>query len=309
MSLRIRTNVSSLVAQRHFGSSNRQVQIHMERLSSGKRINKAADDAAGLAISEVIRADLRSLNQARRNTNDGVSLVQVAEGALNEVTNIVVRLRELAVQSASDTLGKRERQYLNKEFMQLKDEIDRITFSTEFNGTNLLTGNGKQLPQALRKNHQFPPLEIQVDKDYHVLEDSLTVRSPLNIIRANLERINSLTYGEGSLGIGRADDEEGTRVDNKPDAQKSIDTLDKAVQKISSYRAELGALQNRLGSTDQNLGIRIENLSEARSRIVDADYALETAKFTQWSILAQAGSSVLAQANQLPEIALQLLKN
>lgn len=308
MALRIRTNVMSLIAQRHFSESSGRVQKHMEKLSSGKRINKAADDAAGLAISEVIRSDLRSLAQARRNTNDGVSLIQVAEGSLNEVGNIVIRLKELAVQAASDTISTKERNYLNLEFMQLKDEIDRISLSTEFNGTRLLTGKSDNLPQSILDQHQFPPFEIQIDKDYNEDIDALDKRNPVNIIRLNFEKINAMTEGEGSLNLGNASNEEGTKVSDKVSAQGSMRVLDEAVQKVASYRAILGSLQNRLESTDRNLGVRMENLSTARSRIADADFASETAEYTQSNILQQAGSSVLLQANQLPQIALQLLQ-
>lgn len=308
MALRIRTNVMSLIAQRHFAESSGRVQKHMEKLSSGKRINKAADDAAGLAISEVIRSDLRSLAQARRNTNDGVSLIQVAEGSLNEVGNIVIRLKELAVQAASDTISTKERNYLNLEFMQLKDEIDRISLSTEFNGTRLLTGKSDNLPESILKQHQFPPFEIQIDKDYNEDIDALDKRNPVNIIRLNFEKINAMTEGEGSLNLGNAANEEGTKVSDKVSAQGSMRVLDEAVQKVASYRAILGSLQNRLESTDRNLGVRMENLSTARSRISDADFASETAEYTQSNILQQAGSSVLLQANQLPQIALQLLQ-
>ncbi|MCB9228067.1 MAG: flagellin FliC [Deltaproteobacteria bacterium] len=308
MTLRIRTNVMSLIAQRHFSDSSSRVQKHMERLGSGRRINKAADDAAGLAISEIIRSDLRSLAQSRRNTNDGISLIQVAEGGLNEVGNIMVRLKELAVQAASDTISNRERQYLNLEFMQLKDEVDRISLSTEFNGTRLLTGSAEDLPEPIKAQHQAPPFEIQVDKDYHPETDSLSKDNPVNIIRLDFRKINAMVEGEGSLKLGRPSDEEGTRVDNKPSAQQSMRILDEAVNKVASYRAILGAYQNRLESADRNLGIRMENLSAARSRIADADFANETAEYTQGSILQQAGSSILSQANQLPKIALQLLQ-
>ena len=307
MSLRIRTNVMSLVAQRHFGRSGSNVTKYMEKMSSGHRINRSADDAAGLAISEVVRADIRSLSQARRNTVDGVSLIQVAEGSLNEITNIVVRLKELAVQGASDTIGDREREYLNLEFMQLKDEIERISLATEFNGTRLLTGKSENLPDPILERHQKPPFEIQVDKDYDERMDSLDLPNPVNIIRLNFEKINAMTEGEGSLGIGSPRNEEGTRVDSKESAQQSIRLLDSAVSKIAGYRAHLGSLQNRLEATDRNLGIRIENLSAARSRIIDADFASETAQYTQWNILQQAGASVLSQANQMPQVALQLL--
>ncbi|NRA43759.1 MAG: flagellin FliC [Oligoflexales bacterium] len=309
MPLRIRTNVMSLISQRHFGQSETRVKKHMERLASGHRINRAADDAAGLAISESIRSDVRSLAQARRNTVDGVSLIQVAEGSLNEIGNIVIRLKELAIQGASDNISSRERGYLNLEFMQLKDEIDRISLSTEFNGTRLLTGKAENLPEPILEKHQMPPFEIQVDIDYHELVDSLDIDNPVNIIRLNFENLNAMTEGENSLGIGSPANEEGTRVDSKVAAQNSIRVLDEAVNKLSSYRATLGSLQNRLESTDRNLAIRIENLSAGRSRIIDADFATESAEYTQWNILNQAGASVLSQANQLPQVALQLLQN
>ena len=308
MSLRIRTNVTSLIAQRNFTQAGERVKRHMEKLSSGKRINKAADDAAGLAISEAIRSDVRSLNQARRNTNDGISLIQVAEGSLNEVGNILIRLKELAIQGSSDTVGNQEREFINLEFMALKNEIDRISLSTEYIGTRLLIGKGEEVDKSLIVNHSKPPLEVQVDKEYNELVDSLEVRNPVDIIRLNFESINALTEGEGSLGIGSPGNEEGTKVSTKESAQNSISVIDKAVDKVSSYRAKLGSLQNRLISTDRNLGIRIENLTVSKSRIADADFANETAELTQWSILQQAGASVLNQANQLPQIALQLLQ-
>ena len=182
MGLRIRTNIQSVNAQRNLQQITQKQAKHIERLSSGFRINKAADDAAGLAISEVLRADIRSLDQARRNANDAVSLVQVAEGGLEEVNNIMIRLRELSIQAASDTVGKRERGYLNREFMALKDEIDRIALSTEYNGTKLLIGNKDVDPELLvDQNHS--PLEIQVGKDYLPGRDSLDSANPINVIR------------------------------------------------------------------------------------------------------------------------------
>ncbi|MEZ4741284.1 MAG: flagellin [Bdellovibrionota bacterium] len=307
MGLRIKTNVMSLIAQRHFGASGAKMAKHMERLSSGERINRAADDAAGFAISEVLRADIRSLAQAKRNTNDGVSLIQVAEGGLSEIGNIMIRLRELAIQSASDTIGPRERGYLNREFIALKDEMDRIAVSTEFNGSRLLTGQA-ELPESLLEDHTFPPLEIQVDKDYIVDVDAADIPNPLDIIKLDFSNMNLMTEGEGSLNLGNARNEEGARVDSKDQAQMAIARIDDAMKKVSSYRAGLGAMQNRLESADRNLSIRIENLGSARSRIRDADFATETSEFTQQSILNQAGASVLTQANQLPQVALQLLQ-
>lgn len=308
MGLRIRTNIQSLTAQRHMGLSTQAVKRHMERLASGSRINRAADDAAGFAIAEVLGADIRSLGQARRNANDAISLVQVAEGGMDEVNSIMIRLRELSIQGASDTIGARERSYLNDEFLALKDEVDRIAMSTKFNGTFLLTGQ-KELPEELMKDHNFSPLEIQVGKDYFLAADALDSPNPINVIRMNLDNMNVTTEGEGSLDIGSSANEEGSNVMTKQAAQLSINRIDTAMQKIAKYRAGLGAMQNRLMSTDRNLGIAIENMGEARSRIKDADFASETAELTQNSILQRAGVSVLAQANQLPTIAMQLLQN
>jgi flagellin len=280
----------------------------MSKLSSGSRINKAADDAAGLAISENLRADIRSLDQAKRNAMDGVSLVQTAEGSLVETNNMLIRLRELAVQSASDTIGHQERAYLDKEFVALKDEIDRIANATEFNGTRLLVGNANSsLPTELQNAEDQFPMEIQIGKDYFVGgADQKDNRNQVNVIKIDFGNINAFTDGEGSLGIGRA--EEGARVDTKTAAQSSIGTLDSAMTRISEYRAYLGSIQNRLGSTIRNLGTTTENLSDAKSRIVDTEFAEETANYTSANILQQAGSSVLSSANQQPQIALNLLK-
>lgn len=306
MGLRIRTNVQSLVAQRHLEQSTEKVNRHSTRLASGYRINRAADDAAGLAISEVLRADVRSLGQARRNASDAISMVQVAEGGLEEVNNIMIRLRELSIQAASDTIGSRERQYLNNEFMQLKDEVDRISISTEFNGTRLLVGN-KELDPTLMDSHNYSPLEIQVGKDFLPGPDSLDAANPIHVIRIDFSNFNTTTEGEGSLGIGSAQNAEGTNVTSKLEAKESLSLIDGAMERVASHRAKLGAFQNRLESTQNNLGTAIENLDMARSRIRDADFALESAELTQSSILQQAGVSVLAQANQLPQIALKLL--
>lgn len=306
MGLRIRTNVQSLVAQRHLSNSTQRVQRQEEKLASGYRINRAADDAAGLAISEVLRADVRSLGQAKRNALDAISMVQVAEGGLEEVNNIMIRLRELSIQAASDTIGTRERQYLNNEFMALKDEIDRVSLSTEFNGTRLLIGR-KEVDESLLSDHNQSPLEIQVGKDFLPGPDSLNAPNPINIIRIGFDDFNATTEGEGSLGIGSSRNEDGTNVETKQAAQNSIDRLDAAMQQVAAYRAKLGAFQNRLETTQSTLGIAIENLGVARSRIRDADFAAESAELTQSTILQQAGVSVLAQANQTPQVALKLL--
>lgn len=303
MGLRMRTNVASLNAQRNLGITTENLKSSMGRLSSGQRINKAADDAAGLAISERLRADIRSLGQAKRNTQDGVSMVQVAEGGLEETSNMLIRLRELSVQAASDTVGNLERGYLNQEFQALRDEIDRIAAVTEFNGTRLLVGNA-ELPDDLKTNHNPVPLEIQVSKDYYESADSLDQRNPVNVIRIDLQGINAFTTGEGSLDIGNSED---IGIDTKQAAQAKLTVLDGAINKVNQYRAYLGSIQNRLGSTLGNLGVEIENLSESRSRIRDTDFAEETAVMTQNNILQQAGASVLGQANVMPQIALSLL--
>lgn len=308
MGLRIRTNIQSLIAQRHLGNSRYDVSRRAEKLASGRRINKAADDAAGLAISENLRADVRSLYQAKRNANDAVAMLQVAEGTLGEVGNIVVRLKELAVQAASDTIGNQERAFLNEEFMALKDEIDRIVLATEFNGTRLLIGKGEGVSEELLDGHNYPPLEIQVGKDFIEPPDHIDARNPVNIIKIDFGKLDARTDGEMSLNIGSVENGDGTRVDSKIGAQQSMLRLEEALVKISSYRSTIGSYQNRLQSTERNLGVSIENLSSAKSRIVDADFALETAEFTQSNILLQAGTSVLAQANQFPSAALELVK-
>jgi len=304
MGIRIRTNVASINAQRRLAVSTGKLSDTMSKLASGSRINKAADDAAGLAISDNMRADMRSLGQARRNANDGISLVQTAEGGLNETANMLTRLRELAVQAASDTVGETERGFVDKEYVALKDEIDRIANSTEFNGTRLLIGEG-DTPEGVANPDGTFPLEIQVGKDFYEGADDVSEANQVNIIKIDLNKLNAFTDGEGSLGLGKA--EEGTRVTTKSSAQNSIAVVDGAITKINDYRSYLGAMQNRLGSAERNLGVQIENVSAAKSRIRDTDFAAETANMTQNSILQQAGASVLSQANTQPQIALKLL--
>lgn len=307
MGLRVQTNISSLNAQRNLSVSSLLLAKHTERLSSGYRINKAADDAAGLAISEKFRSEIRGLTQAKRNTSDGISLVQTAEGGLQEISNMLIRLKELTVQAASDTIGDSERGHIQKEFSALKDEIDRIAYSTEFNGTRLLTGQA-DIPEELKINHNPAPLEIQVEPSYLQSVDDLNlIRNPTHIIRINLEKINALTSGEGSLDIGNVMDEEGTRVDKKTFAQQSMQRIDNAINKVNEYRAILGAVQNRMEHTVANTSIMIENLEQAKSRIKDADFAEESSQVVQQGILQKAGISVLSQANQIPDMALKLL--
>ncbi|MEN9826698.1 MAG: hypothetical protein RI953_2443 [Pseudomonadota bacterium] len=307
MGLRIQTNVQSLNSQRNLVASTEANNSSMEKLASGYRINKAADDAAGLAISEKLKADIRGLNMAKRNANDGVSLVQTAEGGLSEVGNILARLRELAVQSSSDTIGNVERGFLNKEYSSLKDEIDRITNATEYNGTRLLVGNQESLDPALVNRSNAYPLEIQVGKDYMGSVDEKGQSNPVNVIRIDLQNLNTNTDSNG-LNLGKSTEDGGTRVDSKESAQQSLGTLDAAIQKVAEYRSYLGAIQSRLGSTINNLSVQSENFAAANSRIRDTDFADETAKLTQSNILKQAGIAVLSQANQSPQAALRLLQ-
>jgi len=248
----------------------------LEKVASGTRINRAADDAAGLAISENMRASIRSIRQDVRNANDGISMIQTAEGGMNEIGNILVRFRELSIQAASDTVTDTERGFIDKEVQQLHSEIDRIANTTEFNGHKLLNGEGGTL-------------DVQVG---------------LN----NSPELDRFSYAAGKtnattdkLGVG------GISVASKEDAQSNLGKIDEAIKMLSGNRAELGALQNRFQSTVNNLGIYDENLSAARSRIYDVDLASETAELTKQNILSQAGVSVLSQANQNSSYALKLL--
>lgn len=307
MGLRIATNTQSLVAQRNLSEAVTKGSNSMEKLSSGYRINRASDDAAGLAISEKLKADIRGLGMAKRNANDGISLVQTAEGGLNEIGNILTRLRELGVQSASDTIGNRERGFLNKEFSALKDEITRIAQSTEFNGTLLLAGSRDGLPEEVTSRSNAYPLEIQIGKEYFSSVDNGSVRNPTNVMRIDIEKINA-TVGADGLNLGASDDESGTNVASKEASQMALSTLDTAISKLADHRSSLGAVQSRLTSTVNNLSIQVENASSSNSRIRDTDFAEETAKFTQANILKQAGVSILSQANSFPQSALSLLR-
>ena len=277
MGLRINTNQTAMAAQRALGVNNKEQGKVLNKLSSGTRITSSADDAAGLAISEKLRAEVRGLNQAKRNANDGVSMIQVAEGGLHEVSNILIRMRELAVQSGSDTLGEQERSFTNKEFQNLKEEVERISSVTEFNNIPLLTS------------------------DSDIYEFQVGIHNDPFRDRVSLDT-NLLNATQDNLEIG------GMRVDEKESAQESLALISSAIDNISGQRAELGAKQNRLHATIRNLEVSGDNLSVARSRIYDADYAEETASNTRLNILNEASSSVLAQANhQLGRNALKLI--
>lgn len=276
MGLRINTNVSALNAQRTMSQTRLSLDKSLEKLASGSRINHAGDDAAGLAISENLRAQIRGMRQAKRNAQDGVSLIQVSEGGLNEISNILIRLRELAIQAASDTIGDTERQFTDREYQALKQEIDRIANATQFNGTPLLNGKAGIF-------------EVQVGTQNNPILDRVVY---------NGERSDASL---DALKLG------GESVATKQGAQLSLAVIDDGLVRVNSIRADLGALQNRLQSTINNLAIADENLSAANSRIRDTDFAEEVSEMTKNNILMQAGISVLGQANNTNSAAVKLL--
>ena len=293
MGLRIRTNTASVNAQRNLGNSTHALGEDMAKLSSGYRINKSADDAAGLAISETLKAKTRSLEQAKRNANDGVSLIQTAEGSMNEVSNILVRLRELATQASSDTIGNQERSYTNREYVQLVNEIQRISNTTNYNGLPLLSG-----AEATGDDSMFT---IHVGSGDGSIENTDTIQIGTENLKINVEEMG---LGTGSE-VGPVD---GGDEFTRDIAAAKLSVLDNALQIVASNRAYLGAQQSRLNSTINNLGVQTENMKSTNSRIRDVDFADATANFTQNKILQQAGASVLAQANSAPEVALALLR-
>ena len=277
MGLRITTNVPSLNAQKNLVNTQRGLHTAMARLSSGYRINQASDDAAGLAISENLRGLIRGFRQANRNANDGISLVQIAEGSLNEVSNMLIRLRELGTQAASDTIGDTERKFLDVEYQQLKSEMQRITDGTQYNGYDLLNGSGGVI-------------DIQVGVHNNPFLDRISFNA--SAANATLE----------ALGMTAE------TVAVKESAQTSLSVIDNAMTSVNAIRANFGALQNRLQSTSQNLAVVEENYSAANSRIRDTDVASETAEMTRNNIMLQAGISVLQQANSAQQVALKLLQ-
>lgn len=277
MGLRINTNVASVNAQRNLRVTNLDMRKAMERLSSGSRINRAGDDAAGLAISENLKAQIRGYNMAMRNSEDGISLVQVAEGGLNETSNILARLRELGIQAASDTIGVAERGFLDVEYQSLLNEIERVSQATEFNNTKLLNGT-------------TPAMDLQVG-----------IRNIPGVDRITFDASKS-NATVMALGLSELN------VKDKLQAQSSLQQIDQAIQKVAATRADYGALQNRLQATINNLGVSVENLSSANSRVRDADMAVETAEMTRNNIMLQAGISVLGQANTSNQMALKLLQ-
>lgn len=276
MGMRVSTNMAAINAQRNLSGSQRTLGKSMAQLASGSRINIAADDAAGLAISERMKAGIRSARQANRNANDGISMVQTAEGGLNEISNIVTRLRELGIQAASDTVGTVERGFMDKEVQQMKSEIQRISSSTKWGTTNLLDGT-------------TPVFDFQVGIFNSPEADRISFNSSENNAQLDSLQLESLDYT------------------SKEGAQDAISRLDMAQNNVNGMRANLGALQNRLTSTVDNLGVLEENMSAANSRIRDTDVASATSEMTRNNILLQAGTATLAQANQVNQLALKLI--
>ena len=274
MALVVNTNVSSLAAQRNLSINQAQLGRSVERLSSGLRITRAADDAAGLGVSETLRAQIRSINQANRNAGDGISLTQVADGAAATVGSLLSRMRELATQSASGTLGATERSYLDQEFVALRSEIDRIATTTEYNGQPLLSGSS------------------------NTIEVFIGFKSgsgnSLNVALADLD--------VAAVGLT------GASVSTAAAAQTMLSNIDSAISAVATARANYGSIQSRFEVAIQNLTVTAENFTAAESRIRDADIAQETSVFTKNQILTQSGIAILAQANSLPQQALALLR-
>jgi flagellin len=285
MGLRIKTNVGSLVAQRQLDTNRKDMDDSLTKLASGTRINKSADDAAGLAVAENMKAKVRGLAQAKRNAGDGISFLQVAEGGLSELSNTMIRMRELTTQAASDTIGSKERGFLNQEFEQLGQEMTRIKDETEFNGLRVFSTDG------VSENG----LGIQIGVSYR--GEGAKGSAESDVVHTKLSVIpESAITGESGAELGGKDTNE------------IFKAIDDGMSSVTNFRASLGAMQSRMNSAITSIDVSTENLNAAQSRIRDVDYASETAKLTQSKILSQAGTSVLMQANQAPEMALQLLR-
>lgn len=281
MALRINYNYESVASQRNLSTSQSKYGRAIEQLSSGLRINKAADDAAGLAVSEKLKNQVRGLNQAQRNAQDGISLLQTAEGALNETHSLLGRMRELAVQSANDTLSNSDRLHIQDEVNQLLSEVDRIASSTQFNKINLLNGSASAVA-----------LHIGANKETGVNDNEIAVA---------IAASDTTTLAINTLGTTAT-------ITTQSGANSAISALDAAIETVSTSRGKIGAYQNRLESTINSLGVASENAGAANSRIRDADVAQSVSEMVRNQILQQSTMAVLAQANQAPQMALQLLK-
>ena len=290
MALYVQTNTSSINSQRMLSRSTRQIDTSYQRLASGMRINSAKDDAAGLQISNRMTSQINGLTQGNRNANDGISMCQVTEGALDEVTNMLQRIRTLAIQSANGTNSSAERKAINEEVQQLATEIKRIGTDTSFGGTLKVLGPdiGDTVFQVGSNAYETISLTMKTMSDLVTLTANVAVNATVSLVSGfTLENVTV------------------TSVD---DSQKTIAFMSEVIRQVDSYRAELGAVQNRMESTISNQENVIENVNDARSRIRDVDYAVETAAMTQQSIIQQASTTILAQANQKTQIAMNLLQ-
>ena len=277
MGLRIKTNISSVAVQKNLRNIDEITSQSYEKLASGKRITKSADDAAGLGIAKKMEAEVRGYQMAERNANAGISMIQVAEGGLDESSNIMTRMRELSIQAASDTVGERERGYLNLEYEQLLQEVDRISKTTTFSGAPLLTGENENGVMEFHVG-AYAGQENRISFDAQATDATI----------------------EG-LGIS------GTNINNKANAQENLALIDEAITKVAGFRANFGSIQSRLQSTISNLGTATVNTEAARSRIEDVDVASETAKLASNSVIKNAATMTLAQANSVPNSALRLI--
>ena len=285
MAVRIFNNIPSITAQRILGVNNNRLALSVERISSGIRINRAADDAAGLAISEGLRSDIRALRQAVRNASDGISLLNVTEGALNEQSGILIRLRELASQAATGTVGSTERQTIQLEFSALRSELDRITATTEFNGQKLIDGT---LSSSVADVNSHILIQIGLDNSANSRID-LNTELKLNSIDSTQLEIHELSVTASS------------------EALTALDKINDAIASITASRGKVGAVQNRLTRSIANLSVSVENLTAAESSIRDADIAEEVAELTRNQILVQTATAMVGQANLIPQSVLQLL--
>lgn len=276
MGLRVSTNIASIAAQRSMSGTTREVNKSFAQLSSGSRITKAADDAAGLSISETLKSTIRGYTQAQRNANDGISMVQVSEGGLAEISNILTRMRELGVQAASDTVGDVERGFVDKEVQQLKAEMQRIAKTTKWGSSTLLDGTGSEYSFQIDLNNNEEQDRISFDAS----QQDATITT---------------------LGVDDFD------FSDKAGAREALTKLETAQRTVNGYRANLGAIQNRLFSTSENLGTAIENFSAANSRVRDTDVAQSSAELSRNNILLNASVGVMAQANSQPAMALKLI--
>ena len=284
MAIRIFNNIASTNAQRILGINNQRLATSIERISSGIRINRGADDAAGLAISEGLRSDIRALRQATRNANDGMSLVNVAEGALNEQSSILIRLRELASQAATGTVGSTERATIQLEFSALRDELTRIAATTEFNGTGLI--DGTLASSVASTSHTLIQIGIDSSADSRIdLNDSLS-----------LDAVTASTLGIATLSVTAS-----------AEALTALSVIDTAIASVTASRGKVGAVQNRLQRSVSALSISSENLQAAESSIRDADIAYEIAQLTRNQILVQTSTAMVGQSNLIPQSVLQLL--